>query len=560
MRKFMTFLGSASVLVVITFIISVKFFAFVPEHSIIHMERGWTVIYHNQNYLNTNLESMSRQLGKTFDRGDMITLYQTETLKDLDVPFPYLFFKSQFCTYDVCLDNKTIFSNHHDPGNRQEFTGIGYSFIPMPRDYGGKRLSIKLYVTENGTRADLITPMLGNYDDLYRHLLHSAMYPFITGAFLIVFGVVFLFVSTLFFIRTSGVSTQVYCSFLTIVLGSWILTAYNTLDYIIDPAITSTIEYCSMFLMTPLIYLIVYDLHKRSDNKIIMIMGLATLAFSILFMLLHFLNVVHINHFLKPFYFISGFGLILLFVYDYVDIKNRPRNSSTRILMIGVTLLTLSLIVYAFIAISMIVTDYRQSFLLGVIIPSGSMVFVITQLLNYFVYMTHTFAQKKEYAALTKIAYIDNLTGLPNRVSSDEKMSEFDKSDYDFCLVSLDLNGLKEVNDNSGHPAGDRLLKSFSEALAETFKDVGVCCRVGGDEFIIHISSIEKEKLDRLLSDLDKRLLQLDDEDQEINHSVSYGYAFRSETKERDTHSVFMLADQRMYNYKNMRYAHMTRR
>lgn len=560
MRKFMTFLGSALVLVIITFFVSVKFFAFVPEYNILHMEKGWTVVYHNENYLNTNLESLSSHIGKTFERGDMITLHQTELLRDLNVPFPYLFFKSQFCTYDVLLDNDIIFSNHDAKENQHSFIGIGYSFIPMPRDYGGKRLTIKLYVTENDSRADLISPMLGNYDDLYRQLLHSAMYPFITGAFLIVFGIVFLFVSLLFFIRTSGVSTQIFCSFLTILLGSWILTAYNTLDYIISPAVTSTIEYCSMFLMTPLIYLIVYDLHKRSDNKIISIMGIASLAFSLIFMLLHFTNIVHINHFILPFYFISAFGLIILFVYDYVDIKSRTRNSSTRILMIGITLLTLSLIVYAFIAISMVVTDYRQSVLLGVLIPTGSMIFVITQLLNYFVYMTHTFAQKKEYAALTKIAYIDNLTGLPNRVSSDEKMSEFDAGDNDFCLVSLDLNGLKEVNDNSGHPAGDRLLKSFSEALAETFKDVGVCCRVGGDEFIIHITSIEKEKLDKLLSDLDERLLKLDDEDQEINHSVSYGYAFRSETKERDTHSVFMLADQRMYNYKNKRYAHMMTR
>lgn len=560
MRKFLTFLGSALIMVIITFFISVKFFDFVPKAPIRNMDKGWTVIYHNQKYLNTNPESMSRQVGKTFDRGDVITLNQSEPLKELGVPFPYLFFKSQYCTYEVLLDNKVISSNHLSPAGQRSFIGIGYNFVPLPRDYDGKRLTIKLYVSENDTKAELVSPLMGNYDDLYRHILHSAMYPFITGAFLVVFGIVFLFVSLLFFIRSSGVSTQIFCSILTIILGSWILTAYNILDYMLPPSISTTLEYCSMFLMTPIIYLIVYDLHRRNDNKILIIMGLATIGFDLLFMMLHFFNIVHITHFLLPFYFISGFGLILLIVYDYIDIKTRNRNSSTQILMIGVTVLTLSLIVYVITAISKTIADYRQNFLLGIIIPSGAMFFVITQLLNYFVYMTHTFAQKKEYAALTKIAYIDNLTGLPNRVSSDEKMSEFDNSDYDFCLVSLDLNGLKEVNDNSGHPAGDRLLKSFSEALSETFKDVGVCCRVGGDEFIVHIASIKKEELDKLLTSLDEKLLKLDDEDQEINHSVSYGYAFRSETAERDTHSVFMLADQRMYNYKNARYAHMSTR
>jgi diguanylate cyclase (GGDEF)-like protein len=182
------------------------------------------------------------------------------------------------------------------------------------------------------------------------------------------------------------------------------------------------------------------------------------------------------------------------------------------------------------------------------------------QLLNYFVFMTHSFAKRKEYQALSKIAYIDNLTGLPNRVSCDEKLVELNKSDDDFCILSMDLNGLKEVNDNSGHPAGDRLLRSFAATLQEVFDGVGSCHRTGGDEFLVLIKQIESETLDGLLKLLDEKLLELDKADTEINHSVSYGYAYRHETEEKDTHSVFMLADKRMYDYKRARYAHMMKR
>ena len=59
---------------------------------------------------------------------------------------------------------------------------------------------------------------------------------------------------------------------------------------------------------------------------------------------------------------------------------------------------------------------------------------------------------------------------------------------------------------------------------------------------------------------LDSKLLALDETDPEANHSVSYGYAFRSETKDRDTHSVVMLADKRMYEYKRKFYSHMMKR
>jgi diguanylate cyclase (GGDEF)-like protein len=225
--------------------------------------------------------------------------------------------------------------------------------------------------------------------------------------------------------------------------------------------------------------------------------------------------------------------------------------------MLGLTVLTMTLILYAIVALMQRLADYRQSILLVALIPTGALFFTMTQLLNYFIFMTHSFAKKQEYAALTKIAYVDNLTGLPNRVSCEEKLHELNNSQDDFCILSLDLNGLKEVNDNSGHPAGDRLLKSFSDALRSVFESVGSCHRTGGDEFMVLIKNIESSTLDEMLKALDEKLAELDKEDIEINHSVSYGYAYRHETEEKDTHTVFMLADQRMYNYKREHYAHM---
>jgi diguanylate cyclase (GGDEF)-like protein len=185
---------------------------------------------------------------------------------------------------------------------------------------------------------------------------------------------------------------------------------------------------------------------------------------------------------------------------------------------------------------------------------------VITQLLNYFIFMTHSFAQRKEYASLSQIAFEDTLTGLFNRVKSDEKMAELDKTGDDFCLISLDLNGLKEVNDNAGHPAGDRLLRSFANALYTTFNSIGTCYRIGGDEFLVITSTTDKATIDSLLQQLDKKLLDLDESDPEINHSVSYGYAFRSETSENEAHAAFMLADKKMYDYKRKYYSHMMKR
>ena len=560
MRKFLSFLALAIALLVIFFSSAIYFFAFKPAHPIIKLEKGWTVTYHNQQYLNTNLDHLSTQVGATFSRGDIVNLNQTAPLSDIDASFPYLAFKTRYCRYEVFLDEDLIESTLSDDSSNKEFIGAGYNFISLPDNYGGKRLSIKLYVAENATRADIITPVIGDFDDIYRDMIHSVMYPFSVGLFMIMFGAVFLIISLLFYIRSAGVTTQILCSILTIVLGSWLLTAFDIVDFVLPPSSATTIEFCSMYLIIPLLYAIVFDLHRRRNNTVLIIMGLATLGFSLVFMILHFTNTVHLNHFQYPYYMISSAGIVVLIAYVYIDLTAKNRNSSRLIIMSGVTFLCIALLSYVISVLLRQHVDFIHTTLLAIIMTTGSMLFVFTQLLNYFVFMTHSFAQKKEYAALTKIAYVDNLTGLPNRVSCDEQLAEFNKSDDNFCLLSLDLNGLKEVNDNAGHPAGDKLLKSFADTLLAVMGDLGTCTRIGGDEFLVLIKNATSAELDRRLVLLDSSLLELDKKDPDVNHSVSYGYAFRDEAEDKDTHSVFMLADRRMYDYKRAHYANLMKR
>lgn len=559
MRKIFSLITLSTLMVVASLYTAHLLFFFKPENMVYKLERGWTVTYHNQQYLNTDLEKLGDQLETRFAKGDNIVLYYSKPLMDLGVDTPYLFFKSQFCSYEVYLDGVLIDSKYTD-SHSNNFVGISYQPIALPSDYPGKKLSINLTVIENETKANLINPMIGQYEDVYRTLHQSVIFPFFTGCFLLVFGMVFFVISLIFYMGSPGVTNQLFCSLLTIILGVWTLTAFDIMDLIVPSGMATTLEFVSLYLIAPCIYLIVYDLHKRQDNKILIIMGFATLGFSLLFMVLHFSNIVHLNHFEGPYYLMSFVGFVLLVAYDYIDIRSKSKNSSLIVTMIGLTVLSISLLAYSLTSVIGKIADYRQSWFHIILISFGSIIFVVMQLLNYFIFMTHSFARKKEYQALTKIAYVDNLTGLPNRVDFDEKMSALDRSDYDFCLISLDLNGLKAVNDNSGHPAGDRLLRSFAHSLAKTFENIGDCARIGGDEFVVMIKDIDPDTLDGLLKKLDETLLELDKVDVEINHSVSYGYAYRHETEDRNTHTVLMLADKRMYSYKKQHYAHMMAR
>lgn len=560
MRKESTFLAIAILIMVLILAGLHYMLSYDPKYPIHTLDKGWTVSYHNEYYLNTNLERLGNQLESNFSKGDILVLTLAKPLMHDDYPFPYLIFKSFYCAYEVYLDDEMIAQQYTEDTSGKTFIGVGYNLIQLPMDYSGKKLSIILFVTENDSRADILSPKIGNLDDLYRQMLNYVLFPAFTSIFMILFGFVFLIISLIFYIRTTGFSSQVICSVLSSIMGLWILNAYNLVDFYIYHKYSTFIEFAAMYLIVPLMYMLIYDLHKRQSNSVTVFLGFSSFAFVVLFITLHLLNVVHINHFRLPYFVMSTIGLVLLIVYDIRDIKYKIKNPSTRVLMLGLNILAFSLTIYCAVSVVQTIVDYRQSTLLNYLVSAGCLFFAIAQLLNHFIFMTRSFAQRSEYASLTQIAYLDNLTEIPNRVSADKRLSELEHSDSDFCILSLDLNGLKEVNDNSGHPAGDKLLKSFSSCLKDIFDGTGEYFRIGGDEFIVLFDSIEKELLDSMLMNLDTKLLQLDEIDPEANHSVSYGYAFRSETTDKDTHSVFMLADKRMYEYKRKYYSHLGNR
>lgn len=85
------------------------------------------------------------------------------------------------------------------------------------------------------------------------------------------------------------------------------------------------------------------------------------------------------------------------------------------------------------------------------------------------------------------LSTIDPVTGIANRRRFDEELArlaaEFDRLQRGFCLVVVDLDEFKEINDQLGHPAGDRVLATFAQSLRQQLRTTDILARVGGDEF-----------------------------------------------------------------------------
>jgi diguanylate cyclase (GGDEF)-like protein len=88
-----------------------------------------------------------------------------------------------------------------------------------------------------------------------------------------------------------------------------------------------------------------------------------------------------------------------------------------------------------------------------------------------------------------KLCSLDPLTGLANRRTFEEQLNVKIGTAGRFCLILIDLNDFKEVNDRLGHLAGDYVLKSFAGKLRVQFPSADLVARWGGDEFAVIINS-----------------------------------------------------------------------
>ncbi len=97
---------------------------------------------------------------------------------------------------------------------------------------------------------------------------------------------------------------------------------------------------------------------------------------------------------------------------------------------------------------------------------------------------------------LTHSAEHDFLTGLPNRLLLNDRVSEAialaRRHKKNLAVLFLDLDGFKHINDSLGHPIGDKLLQSIAHRLVQCVRDADTVSRQGGDEFVVLLSEVAR--------------------------------------------------------------------
>ncbi len=152
---------------------------------------------------------------------------------------------------------------------------------------------------------------------------------------------------------------------------------------------------------------------------------------------------------------------------------------------------------------------------------------------------------------LTYRALYDPLTDLFNRQFVMEYLEkEIEKikrgSENHLCVVYIDFDNFKPINDKYGHIVGDEVLKNVARIFLENFRKSDVIGRIGGDEFLIVINYCRKEYIENKLILLRETI---ENQFKKYNLSFSYGIVVLPD-ETQDFQNAIKLADKRMYKNK----------
>ncbi len=160
----------------------------------------------------------------------------------------------------------------------------------------------------------------------------------------------------------------------------------------------------------------------------------------------------------------------------------------------------------------------------------------------------------KAETEVRELSLTDELTGLYNRRGffwlANQQFKIVQRTETFCCLLFVDVDGLKQINDSLGHEIGDRMLINTAELLKQTFRDSDIVARLGGDEFVILVPICSKntdEFYPRLQANIDRF-------NQENNYpyklSISLGVAQCALNENISLEKLIEEADKLMYEHK----------
>lgn len=516
------------------------------------LDEGWSVTINGTPCEQTAMGAIVFPL---VNRGDEVVL---ETiLPETIIANPILVFYSVHSTIWAGLDGEEIFQYGQELYQEGKLVGYGYQCISLPSDYEGRKLSLKLTVTEDAAFSSFDTPQLYNANWYIKDYLKENRVPFIINLFLIIFGFCVIGVVAVFLIRLRSLPWHklLWVALFSIGIGGWSLCNYNLMFLFSDNLVLKVCTEFSLLYFLPIpVFAYFYAEAMHTESRIRKNIYAFIMALQIFFTLtsyaLQFTNICHFPKVLRlQHILIAVMALYLICMYTSDILHKRLENG---ILFVG------AVIMIFFAAFDLLRFNVEKYLSMSAgkryvgIFSIGVMIFITAMMLDFGRNIIRVLYDAAKGEALEKLAYSDALTGLANRRSCEDwfDIIDADQEEKQYAIGVFDLNNLKQVNDRLGHEEGDAFIRTFGVILHEVFAPYGLVGRTGGDEFLIILKDVTTEEIDTLIGQMEKLIAQKNKEHQNWNLSTAYGISEHIKEPDKNARQLYKLADARMYECK----------
>ena len=454
-----------------------------------------------------------------------------------------------FSNLYVYLDNKLIYdfldNNYDTYSNKGDETIL---LIKLPDNYQNKELRLETNMRSNSSLSYIMTtPLISNEVSIIYHLLLSQSYNLLIIFLLFTFA--FIILATSLIATYKKVSQSHYLFFLgifSLLSAIYSLSGTNILKlFVTNNYLRNVFAFIPLSLI-PLSLCIMISEHTKTKYRKGLNVAIHLLFLN--FIIQSLLTSLHIFdfRFMLPASHITILICIIILVYTLIRSWN-DQTKSSRIFVFCI----FPIIIGALIDI---IIYYRNiSYYWGIFFQTGVLFFITMQ----FFYVINAFwdnyilsIQSNMYK---KMAFTDSLTNLNNRAAFEIKIKKIDNNLNSYSSIwcfSIDVNNLKDINDNLGHKYGDYLIINCATIIKNTFGDLGFCYRIGGDEFIVLLCNLSHSEIQNLITKL-YYMIDQHNSNSGIKISLAMGYDAFDNNQDTTLSSLISRSDKLMYNNKS---------
>ena len=464
-----------------------------------------------------------------------------------------------FLAYTVHSDiqmyynGELLYEYGQDLYDSAKILGYGYHFIHLPDNYAGAEIELLMRVSEDDAFSSIQIPQISNSSTVFRDFIIRNRVPLAVNMFLIVFGILLLFLSIIFCFYNKRFFRLVCIGAFSLGIGCWSVCNYDLISFFsYDLQMKAYIEFAALYISPLFVFLYFWNDNFVTRSKIVKNIYLILLTAQAVFVatafILQLTNTVHFPAVLKIQHLLLLFlclGFISLTLFDIIK-----RQLQNKTLVLGMaSLIAIGLFdMIQYSVMKYMVATGEANFTSNLCV--GALLFVLAQLVDFYTEITDILLKGAKAQMLEQIAYVDSLTGIANRRQCEIIWDELDKNPKNYGIFSFDLNNLKITNDTNGHPAGDFLLSTFANILSSVFGKFGTVGRFGGDEFLVILPNLDGLDITELTNQLEQEIDLANRNNPELNLSTAYGFCSHNEYPSYDARIIYRLADELMYQHK----------